>query len=122
LVKANNDQMVQARDEAAAAFGTARSTLVTVALVALVVGLGAAAWVALSISRGLGRAVTAANAVAIGDLSAKIELKSRDEIGDLGSAINTMIGNLRETAAVANRIAEGGNSSRSLTGMPPEDG
>jgi methyl-accepting chemotaxis protein len=107
LVNANNDQMVQARDEAEAAFSATRSTLIVVALVAMALGLGAAAWIAVTIGRGLGRAVAAANAVAVGDLSAKIELRSQDEIGELGRALDAMVGSLQESATVARRIAEG---------------
>jgi methyl-accepting chemotaxis protein len=107
LVERNVDQMARVQGEAEAAFARTRSILVTLALVALALGLGAAAWIALGISRGLARAVAAAKAVAVGNLRARVELTSRDEIGDLGRAINAMIDNLQESALVACRTAEG---------------
>jgi methyl-accepting chemotaxis protein len=52
-------------------------------------------------------AVGLADAVAIGDLSRKIDSSSNDEIGDLIKSLNTMTVNLNQTAALANEIAQG---------------
>jgi len=73
----------------------------------LVIAVAAATWIALNISRGLGRAVGLANAVAIGDLSQTIEVSSNDEIGDLVKALNSMTVNLNATAKIADTIADG---------------
>ncbi|MBJ6899994.1 HAMP domain-containing protein, partial [Vibrio cholerae] len=55
----------------------------------------------------LPKAVDLADAVAIGDLSQKIEKFSNDEIGDLIKSLNKMTNNLNATAEVANEIAHG---------------
>ena len=47
------------------------------------------------------------NDVAKGDLSSKIQIRSRDEIGQLADSANQMIGNLQNTAAVAGKISLG---------------
>jgi methyl-accepting chemotaxis protein len=51
--------------------------------------------------------VTLANAVALGDLDQTIAVKSNDEIKDVVDALNTMTSNLRDTAGVADAIANG---------------
>jgi methyl-accepting chemotaxis protein len=45
--------------------------------------------------------------VAIGDLNQKVEVKTNDEVKDLIDTVNVMTGNLRNTAAIAERISEG---------------
>jgi methyl-accepting chemotaxis protein len=85
----------------------AKTLLLAIALGSLLVAITAATWIALSISRGMSSAVGLANAVAIGDLSQTITVKSNDEIGDLVTALNTMTANLNATAAVADAISNG---------------
>ncbi len=86
-----------------------RAQLLLLALViaSLIIALAAATWIALNISRGLSRAVGLADAVALGDLSKKIELSSNDEIGDLVKSLNSMTVNLNATAKIADSIANG---------------
>jgi methyl-accepting chemotaxis protein len=74
---------------------------------AIVLSVSAALWMALSISRGLARSATLARAVAIGDLSQEVAVKSNDEIKDLVDALNDMTANLRTTAGLADKIAGG---------------
>ncbi len=85
----------------------AKMLLIGILAASAALGIAAATWIALSISRGLGRAVGLANAVAIGDLSQTIAVTSRDEIGDLVTALNAMTANLNATAKVADAIAAG---------------
>lgn len=80
----------------------------------LLMGLIIAALVvamALAVARGiadpLGKAVDLAKSVAVGDLSAEIRVDRGDEVGDLADALGKMVGNLKETVHVAERIAEG---------------
>ncbi len=90
-----------------AVYDSSRSTMFLIAGIAGAVGIAAALWISLSISRGVGRAVAAAQAVAEGDLSSTVVAGSRDEIGDLAAAINTMVANLNGTARAADLIATG---------------
>jgi methyl-accepting chemotaxis protein len=71
------------------------------------IAVSAALWIAISISRGLARAGELAKAVAIGDLSQEVKVKSNDEIKDLVDSLNDMTANLRVTAGVADTIANG---------------
>jgi methyl-accepting chemotaxis protein len=104
LVKKNMaDGAAQAAEDA----NQAELILTATVLASLLVAVGAALWISLGISRGLSRAVGLADAVAIGDLSHKIEVSSNDEVGDLVKSLNGMTANLNATAAVADSIAGG---------------
>jgi len=98
-----------AEESAEARHEGSRAITMLLALVAasLLIAVVAAVWIALNISRALALAVGLADAVAIGDLSQKIESSSNDEIGDLIKSLNTMTTNLNQTAALANEIAQG---------------
>ncbi|TPQ36404.1 methyl-accepting chemotaxis protein [Bradyrhizobium guangdongense] len=106
-VKLNEKQMADVAEEGARDAALAKMLLVSIIIGALLIAVASATWIALNISRGLGRAVGLANAVAIGDLSQKITLSSNDEVGDLVASLNAMTENLNATAAVAGEIAQG---------------
>ncbi|MFZ5737339.1 MAG: methyl-accepting chemotaxis protein [Pseudomonadota bacterium] len=101
--KTMSDRSEQAKEDGA----RAQIMLIGLVIASLVIALIAAIWIALNISRGLSRAVGLADAVAIGDLSQKIDVSSDDEIGDLVKSLNAMTANLNATADVANEIAKG---------------
>ncbi|WP_424629017.1 HAMP domain-containing methyl-accepting chemotaxis protein [Bradyrhizobium sp. SYSU BS000235] len=101
--KAMADAGMQAEQDGA----QAQMLLIGIIAVSLLIGIGSAVWIALNISRGLGRAVGLADAVAIGDLSQKIDATSNDEVGDLVKSLNAMTENLNATARVADTIASG---------------
>ena len=93
----------------AAEIGTTASSsqamTITSVLVAMLVGLGAAYWVARRITVGVGAAILAARGIAEGDLDQTIAVASRDEVGDLGEAMRRMIDYLRSLARSAEAIA-----------------
>ncbi|MBO9125589.1 methyl-accepting chemotaxis protein [Rhizobium sp. 16-488-2b] len=88
-------------------YDTTFMMLLIVAGVALVIAIGATIWIATTISSGLRKVKTVADAVAIGDLNQNIEIKSNDEIKDLVDTINVMTANLRQTAGIADQVAQG---------------
>ncbi|UHS63445.1 methyl-accepting chemotaxis protein [Agrobacterium vaccinii] len=89
------------------AYNSTFLTLVILASIASIASITSAVWISLSINRGLSNVRLAANAVAIGDLDQKVEVKTNDEIKDLVDTMNLMTANLRATADVASTIAEG---------------
>lgn len=94
-------------ERATANYNTNRSVLLTVAGLALIIGVSAATWISISVSRGLNRAVDVARQVAMGDLSVDASSNAKDEIGDLLNAMQEMTTNLKVMADVATQIAEG---------------
>jgi methyl-accepting chemotaxis protein len=107
LIGLSNAAMDEAELIAMSESASARTTLLTAAAIAMAVGLAAGGWIALSISRGLSRAVEVARAVARGDLTSDIRVISRDEIGDLMGAMGDMSKSLKDMSGVAERIADG---------------
>jgi methyl-accepting chemotaxis protein len=100
-----------AGDEAAKAIQAS----ITSAKAAVLIGLGVAVLVAIwtsvfitrSITRPLGATVELVGKVAQGDLTAKAEVWSKDELGQMMGAMNGMVANLQGAAAVAQSIAQG---------------
>jgi len=90
-----------------ASYDTAFYTLATLSGIALLLSSAAALWIALGINSGLNKIKSVAEAVSIGDLNQNVEIKTNDEIKDLVDTINVMTGNLRNTATIADQIANG---------------
>jgi len=99
--------MAEAATQAAQDSSEAELILTATTIVSLLIAIASALWISLSISHGLRRAVGLADAVAIGDLSHKIEVSSNDEVGDLVKSLNAMTINLNSTATIADAIAAG---------------
>jgi methyl-accepting chemotaxis protein len=100
-------QMADAAANATAAYMQARTLLVSVIAGSMLVAVVSACWIAISISRGLGKAIKLADAVAIGDLSVSVAVRTNDEVADMVAALTTMNGNLRQTATLADAISGG---------------
>ena len=76
-------------------------------LMALVMATGVSFFVVRSITRPLGIAVGLVNHVAQGDLTHTVIVTSTDELGQMLTAMNSMVGNLKGAVNVAANIAEG---------------
>jgi methyl-accepting chemotaxis protein len=105
LVKVTNEV---ARAEAAAMRAAATRTTALVVGAVLVLGClvgGVSVLVARSITRPLKRALATLQAVADGDLTQRLDIESRDEVGELARALNVamerMAGTLRDVAGAA---------------------
>ncbi|MCJ7544005.1 MAG: ATP-binding protein [Phycisphaerae bacterium] len=79
-----------------------RDTAVAVSVTVLIVCLIASAVVASTITRGLGKLTTVTEALGTGDLSQRVVLRSRDEIGKLGKVFNHMAERLQGTVEKLN--------------------
>jgi methyl-accepting chemotaxis protein len=88
-------------------YAFSRNLLLGALAVMFVLSVAVAFWIALGINNGLKKIQAVAEAVAIGDLDQDIEIKTNDEIKDLVNTINVMTGNLRNTADIADQIANG---------------
>lgn len=88
-------------------YEASRTVLLSFIAGATLFAIAVAVWMSLGIGRGLRRGIETAEAVAIGDLNANVSYKANDEIGDLMTALGRMTSNLRATAGVAEKIADG---------------
>jgi methyl-accepting chemotaxis protein len=86
-----------------------QSAILLIAVLAALLAAGFAWWVTTSITRPVGQAVEAANALSNGDLTIEIETTSRDEIGKLMTAMQAMV---RKLAQI---IGEVGTASGNLS-------
>jgi len=89
---------------AQATYQTAKWSMALISLASLLVGLFIAWSLTRSITQPLGEAVQVAQAVAGGDLSSHVEVKTRDEIGQLMQALKDMNGSLSK---VVGQVREG---------------
>ncbi len=97
----------KAAEVAAHSAESAKTILLVIIALTLLTGVGAGAWIAIGVSRGLTSAVGLASAVARGDLSQSIQVRTNDEVSDLIAALNQMTANLNATAGIADAIAAG---------------
>jgi methyl-accepting chemotaxis protein len=107
-VQARTKATVQAAEDQ---YASSRAILISTLGVTLLVSLTAAAVIAISISRGLGKAVFLADAVANGDLDQRADVTSNDEVKDLVLSLERMVEKLRsvvsETSSATQNVAAG---------------
>ena len=101
LITLSKQQLDEADASADAAYASTSTIMIGVAAGAVLIGLVAAFWISMSISRGLTRASNAVRQVAEGDLTNTAEITSRDEIGEMLGHVNAMIERLRDVVADA---------------------
>jgi methyl-accepting chemotaxis protein len=107
IVAGNNADLATAVTEAEAGYDFSTLLLIGLLVGSSAIAIAAALWIVLGISSGLAKVGTVIRAVAIGDLDQNVTVKTNDEIKDLVATVNEMTGNLRVTAQVADRIADG---------------
>lgn len=114
-------RMKQADQDTSDLYDTSRTTLIAVAVLALVIAVAGAFYISMLVSNGLKRIGVALDAVAIGDLDQEIKVNTNDEIKDLVNTVNGMTANLRKSAALATEIA-GGNLTVNHQPLSDKDG
>lgn len=90
-----------------AAAQTTRVAVVVIGLVSLVFGILLAIVIARGIVIPITKGVQFAGVVSTGDLDATVDVEQNDEIGQLASALNSMVGSLRYKAGLLERVANG---------------
>ncbi|MET3663981.1 methyl-accepting chemotaxis protein [Caulobacter sp. 1776] len=107
LVAYNAQRLAIADEEGNQTYATARNFLIVVIVGSLLIAAAAATWISLTISKGLTKVADLASAVALGDLDQRVDVTTNDEIKDLVDTVNRMTENLRATAAIADKVADG---------------
>jgi len=83
------------------------STFIIIAALALIIGVMLARWVYNSIMRPLRQISSAAEAIALGDLTTEVTFQSYDQFGDLADSFRSMIESLRIKVDAAKAFAAG---------------
>jgi len=107
LVSYNEQRLADAVVDANSFYEDARNLMIVMGAIAVLVTLAGSIWISLTISRGLRNVGVAIDAVSIGDLDKTVTVASNDEIRDLVDTVNRMTANLRQTAQIAEKIADG---------------
>ena len=107
LVAHNNQDLTGAVDAAEADYNFSSLLLIGLLIGSAAIAIAAALWIVMGISAGLHKVRTVIQAVALGDLDQRVDVRTNDEIKDLVVTVNDMTDNLRATAEVADRIADG---------------
>jgi methyl-accepting chemotaxis protein len=94
-------------DASRAGYAHSRTLIVILLLLAIGVAVAIALVLARILSRGVGEVSRAAKAIAGGDVDQHIAVSSRDELGDMARAFESMIGYVKDMAAAAEQIADG---------------
>jgi methyl-accepting chemotaxis protein len=118
MIETNKQMLEQANVDADSLFNSSMMMLIALLVGSVLIALVAATWIVVSISRALSSAVRLANEVADGNLSASVDNKSDDEVGDLVKALNAMTGKLRDVVSevtAATRNVAAGSQEMSAT-------
>ena len=95
------------RDDAGDGYRSARTLMLIVACIALLLGIAIALVLSRSIVSRLQRMSTAADAIADGDVEQEVTDTTRDELGDMAGSFRRMVEYLRDMAGSARRVAGG---------------
>ncbi|MBB5046039.1 methyl-accepting chemotaxis protein [Rhodopseudomonas rhenobacensis] len=106
FTKLANQRMVELGSAGAEEAEFAKLLLISIIAASLLIAIASATWIAINISRSLGRAVKLADAVAAGDLTQTIKATSNDEVGDLIISLNGTVERLRTVVTDAVTAAQ----------------
>lgn len=90
-----------------AGFGVTLLILAIVSLVAVIVTGAIAVFLSRSGGGGVGQVAAGLKAISVGNLGVKVEIKSKDELGEMASAYQDMRGYLGAMSKAAEHIADG---------------
>ncbi|HKX28537.1 MAG TPA: MCP four helix bundle domain-containing protein, partial [Blastocatellia bacterium] len=107
LADLNRNGAMETDLQSAAAYATSRSWVIALLIVAAVLTLIVALWLARGISRPLSQGVEVAKQLSEGVLPETLEVGSQDETGQLCAAMNGLTEYVRSMAGVAGEIANG---------------
>ena len=97
--------------EAEAASSRAEVTVILVSAIACLLAIAFGSWITLSITRPLSEAVNISNRLAEGDLTARIDVQSKDETGMLLEAMKNMVEKLSQIITEVRSGADGLSSA-----------
>ncbi len=94
-------------NQSAATYSSTKVYLLIIIIAAILVGIGLGFFISRIISRPIIKSAEIAKAVALGDLTQKLDVDQKDETGELAKALNEMVDGMNKVADVAEEIAIG---------------
>ena len=104
---ASYKSLQEADTTATSQVAASNTAIIITMLLALVIGIVIAMVLAVIITRPIVKGVEYTRQVALGDVSAKLDIDQKDEIGVLADSMNTMVENFRQMVKSAELIAAG---------------
>nr|BFE65526.1 methyl-accepting chemotaxis protein [Dactylosporangium thailandense] len=106
------------QDSADNEYTTSRNLMIAAAVVGLLAAFGIGLWVTALVVGPLRRVSDVLGAVADGDLSTKVDVRSQDEVGAMAAALNKATDSMRETVQTMDHTATSlATSANQLTGV-----
>ena len=112
LISYQGELMEASGKDAANEYHNSRTLMLALGGVAILLAAVIATWMTLSITRPLGQAVAAANKLRDGDLQIAIDVTSKDETGQLLSAMQAMVAKLTRVIEGQARVVEAANHGK----------
>ncbi len=107
LVERKREQAKQNSDDNTALTNASVRTMVIILIFGIVLAVGLGIFIARIISKPINKLTQAADGLALGDVDVVIEADTKDEIGMLAQSFKQMVGNIRESARAAEKVAQG---------------
>jgi len=105
IVSFEEERIKTRYEEANASFHSNMKLILIIGAAAICIVMALSMLLSRGISKPLSTTIALANKVAAGDLSSQLKITSKDEIGELGSAINKMIDSLKDMVNTVNQTA-----------------
>jgi methyl-accepting chemotaxis protein len=96
LIEYQTDEMIKSGEQADRMAANAQTLILWISITAILMALAFAWWITRSITRPVRTAVEAAERLAEGDLTVRLDADSKDEVGQLMTAMQNMIGRLTQ--------------------------
>jgi len=106
LVAFENKMNIDAGLDASNAYASARTVMIAFSVLAVILAVAAALLVTRSITQPVNEAVRVVNRMMEGDLTVKIDLSSKDELGTMLNAMQSMVEKLSQVVTDVNASAE----------------
>jgi methyl-accepting chemotaxis protein len=111
LIEVLNTEMTADGEKAGALAESTRTLIIVLLIAAVLIALGFAYWITLSITKPVSEAAAAANELAEGNLMVKISADSKDEVGQLMASMQAMVGKLSSIIGEVNVASDALNNA-----------
>lgn len=111
LIELNIQLAEEANDEGIQTYNMSRNITLAVIIAAVMISIVFGVFISRIISRPVNQVVRTVSLVAAGDLTSKVDVSSKDEIGKLAESVNDMIDNLRSLISTVLHSAQSVSAS-----------
>ena len=107
IVELNISEAKEMSDTNSATANSATTTMLIIILFGVLIAIGLGIFISRIIVNSLKKGLRLAELIAVGDLTEKLEIDQKDEIGQLAVALNQMIENIKGQVVAADKISQG---------------